>query len=304
MYSNIIGIHSKLVAYILDDCITLYGGLTKNEFNEINRWIKPFENRINLLDMDIELIGNDFNEINSIFPHKISKEDLFDEKNNIKQHFLNKIEIIQQYSLLKTQIEEIKHEYNPNLKKIQEKDINISFTKPFINKNYSVIYNENDLYSFIIENPTDLEQSILDKKLLGFKELCFFNLDEKYKSYSSIIYSFFHLKFYNNQNEIGMQLKIIKSLLEKTKSENNLYEEKCLIEKYIKTTYKITNNSVEKIKSSHLQKEIEKEIKPIDKTFRNRLSKYLLEMGIKKKRMTDGIYYYGLRPSNNILSIL
>ena len=27
---------------------------------------------------------------------------------------------------------------NPNLKKIQEKDINISFTKPFINKNYSV----------------------------------------------------------------------------------------------------------------------------------------------------------------------
>lgn len=30
-------------------------------------------------------------------------------------------------------------------------------------------------------------------------------------------------------------------------------------------------------------------------SFRNKLSKYLLDIGLKRKRFSDGFYYYGLK---------
>ena len=307
MYPQPEGIHPIFSAYIRWSVMTLDNKINVDEFRQINKWFKPFGDKILLVNLSIHLTEEEFNEVSNIFPPVFSKTVVLDEKNNIKTSFLDKIGLIKQYSVLKTEIEKIKNDFKTisSQEKSSIKQINY---KPDIIKEFIIVYNPDDLFSFVLENPTELEKSILDKNLIGLKEFCFFNLEDKYKSYSSLIYNFFHHKFYNNQSEINIQLNIIKSLLEKTKVENQLYEEKCAVEKYIKSKYKITNTILEKIKSSNLQAEIQDEIHIIDKTFRNRLSKYLKEMGLQKKRMADGIYYYGLRPitttENKLFSIL
>jgi hypothetical protein len=66
---------------------------------------------------------------------------------------------------------------------------------------------------------------------------------------------------------------------------------------YIKENYIIDDNKKNIVKSSSITEDIEKNLKlVIDDLvkFRKDLSKILLELGLKKKRLSDGIYYYGI----------
>jgi hypothetical protein len=70
-----------------------------------------------------------------------------------------------------------------------------------------------------------------------------------------------------------------------------------LIKQFINTTYIITDNKEDKIKSSDLLNIISKNINVQDCNIgiKNKISKMLNEIGLKKYRLSDGYYFYGLR---------
>lgn len=165
---------------------------------------------------------------------------------------------------------------------------------------YTVVFNTHGLFSFVIENPSETEQEILRKETFGFKQSISFYLYEQKVGFVSMMKQLFHNKFYRSEKDIDTQLNILKSLYEKMRDDEKIDKEIDLVNKYIKQTYRITKNVNEKIKASELFKQIEEYSNFVGadielKTLRNRLPKYLLDMGLSKKRFSDGFYYYGLK---------
>jgi len=67
------------------------------------------------------------------------------------------------------------------------------------------------------------------------------------------------------------------------------------VKTFISCNYNITDDINDKMKASELFNEIYKFLKIEEKiNIRNKLTNFLLDIGLKKKRYNDGIYYYGL----------
>jgi hypothetical protein len=74
-------------------------------------------------------------------------------------------------------------------------------------------------------------------------------------------------------------------------------DEQTIIVSYFRSKFIVSDDSKKIMKATIIQEHITKDLKigshdPIQ--FKKRLSGYLLEIGLKKKRLSDGIYYYGL----------
>ena len=68
------------------------------------------------------------------------------------------------------------------------------------------------------------------------------------------------------------------------------------VKTFILTNYTITDNINDKMKAIDLFNEIYKFLRIEEKiNIRNKLTNFLLDIGLKKKRYNDGIYYYGLQ---------
>jgi len=114
---------------------------------------------------------------------------------------------------------------------------------------------------------------------------------------------------FDNVDEISNALVVMASYVSITNKNDSNNDKIDLEEKSIKTFidshYTITTNVDHRLKASEIQDIIlrAKECK-IDNEkisgFKNRLSKYLKEIGLEKKRYNDGYYYYGLFPKSNI----
>ena len=307
-------IHQKLISLIYQDHFTLDVS-TQDETEIINKWIKTNNLELELMELPIDITQNEMEEIKAVLPNKIKKEELF--INN--SQFLEKIILIKEFAILKQKINKIKDSYqthqitNP-IDLEEPKHVNQ------IKNDYNIIYNSILGFSFIIENPSQVEMNIIDNQLFGFKKYKTINIKEENSSTKSILHYLFNNKNYEKEDEMKIQFEIIQSLIAKNEEEEKIKKEKVLVDTFIKDKYKITNSLSNKIQASHLFAEIEdykkkKGINPDDKTFRNRLSHYLLEMGIKKKRCKEGYFYYGLllkskisnnesKLTNNILTIL
>jgi hypothetical protein len=97
-----------------------------------------------------------------------------------------------------------------------------------------------------------------------------------------------HLNTYDNVDDINLDIK------------NWYYKTpiniKIMILEFIKSNFSITNIISDRIHTNKLVDIIIDNINNINKDELNKnLSDYLLELGINKKRYSDGIYYYGLK---------
>jgi len=207
----------------------------------------------------------------------------------------------------------INNSYNSPLKNIKDNSLDNSLnnnidelSNELFNELYIVI-NKEYIYSFIINNPNDIHKSILNNNNYGFEnsyKLKYNKSNQNYKNIITIIENIFQDKFFESIDIYETFLNTINIL--ETQNNYNLNKEHMYIENFIKSNYNITNNINDKIKSSVLNEIINTYIyndrlhntSIINNTnsisFRNKLSNYLLNIGLHKKRFSDGIYYYGL----------
>jgi hypothetical protein len=116
----------------------------------------------------------------------------------------------------------------------------------------------------------------------------------------------FHNKFYENIDNLNRDIddltKQIESIETKVKETGLVNCEKEIIFSYIENTYEILDDVNYKVKSSVLCNEIKPKLVynyGNIQSFNIRLSNYLKEMGLQKKRYNDGFYYYGLKKKEN-----
>ncbi len=116
------------------------------------------------------------------------------------------------------------------------------------------------------------------------------------------IQTMFNKKTFENKEEIESKLltteKYIK-FCEETMLKQDETSEYDIVKNYVNHLYEIvTNNSEHKLKATEIFEIFEKKQEylglKVDTNFRNRLSKYLIDMGLQKKRFSDGYYYFGL----------
>lgn len=110
----------------------------------------------------------------------------------------------------------------------------------------------------------------------------------------------FHVKCFKTVEEINGQLNVIDKLFEVMKNVNTIHKtnEEEVVTKYLLENFNISEDPEKKIKASvlfdYLVDQQEYLGITIDLHFRNRLSKYLLKLGLNKKRYGSGYFYYGI----------
>lgn len=138
----------------------------------------------------------------------------------------------------------------------------------------------------------------------GFTKICCFSGSDAL--IGNVLFEF-HNKFHNSVTDLEVELEklAIKINPEETFENYSLKNEKQMVKQYIETTYKIVPDIQHKIKASVLISAISEYLScfKIDGNFNVRLSNYLKELGIQKKRYNDGYYYYGLEPKHSNESI-
>ena len=106
---------------------------------------------------------------------------------------------------------------------------------------------------------------------------------------------FLHKRTFNNISEFKTTYDSLKSSLPKNDDSMAM---KYKIENYIKRTFRITNDPIDRQKAFDFYNRLKK---VCEFTFDSRqFSQILLELGLKKKRYGDGIYYYGLKEKNPV----
>lgn len=112
-----------------------------------------------------------------------------------------------------------------------------------------------------------------------------------------------HNKYHNSIEELNRTIEILPHTLaetEKTTKEDKRHsQEHENIKRYIDTHYEIIDDLNYKIKASVLCQKIARHLiydEVATQGLNVRLSNYLKEMGLQKKRYNDGYYYYGLKP--------
>jgi hypothetical protein len=141
---------------------------------------------------------------------------------------------------------------------------------------------------------------IIDTPQCGFVKL--FTLKMK-RGVVPVVNRLLHNKYHPSIEELNSSLDTLHAtitLTEKTTSENqkHMHEEEH-IKIYIDQRYEILDDLNYKIKASILCQEIARNLlyDPVTaQALGVRLSNYLKDMGLQKKRYNDGYYYYGLKP--------
>jgi hypothetical protein len=174
------------------------------------------------------------------------------------------------------------------------------------NKHITVIINYKYLHTLVLKNPTTEAKKILDTYIeYGFIEL--FSVISTNKEIETIIDTNFNNKRFLLIEEINESLLITSKYIDisqeniKQTSINPYTHEENYVKTFLANNYIIDDNLDHKIKASVLCDIISKNLiininSENSNSFRNRLSKYLFNLGLKKKRFNDGFYYYGLKP--------
>jgi len=166
-----------------------------------------------------------------------------------------------------------------------------------------IVLHEESLFTFVVENPTTEEYNIVKNKRFGF-ELKFEAKIED--TLNSIMNKLFNEKCFESLAELDKEIETMQVLINKNATDFKGIREKKQVEKFINDNYEVNSNVGDKMKASDLCTLIEENFQGILGielgniiAFRNRLAKYLLDIGLQKKRFGDGFYYYGLKGKFN-----
>ena len=158
--------------------------------------------------------------------------------------------------------------------------------------NEILVYNENSQMSFIIDNPDKYDLQLLESNICGYKKYFEFendHLDSNINIKFITLISLFHKKYFDDEKSLIDKINLFKELFN---IDDTLKRD---VKTFISCNYNITNDINDKMKASELFNEIYKFLKIEEKiNIRNKLTNFLLDIGLKKKRYNDGIYYYGL----------
>jgi len=116
--------------------------------------------------------------------------------------------------------------------------------------------------------------------------------------YNLILEELITENMYCNKILIEQKLDSFESLYDIKKINEN-EKEKSIIIFYIKQNYIISDNINKRIKVSILMEEVEKELKINNPNLRYNFANYLNDIGLQKKRYSDGMYLYGIETKAN-----
>ena len=271
--------------YIIEEeCISYFQIelLNKNKIIKLKKWNEIMNLKYNFTKMKNI---NDKNDINYCYLKYLKdfygNEIPNDKKDEVLIDYQNFIEY-------NKKINEIRFKYTGKINK--EYDINEK-EDVYQNKyNKILVYNDNSHMSFIIDNPDKYDLQLLESNICGYKKYFEFENNEIDSNINTTLISLFHEKYFDDE----------KSLIDKINSFKELFNIDDTLKRDVKTfiscNYNITNIINDKMKATDLFNEIYKFLKIEEKiNIRNKLTNFLLDIGLKKKRYNDGIYYYGLQ---------
>jgi hypothetical protein len=182
-------------------------------------------------------------------------------------------------------------------------------TKADVKPNYLIMVLFNPLFfqTLVLVSPDCLTiETIFECVDYGFVEL--FTISTNDAELETLVKKQYDGVIFNNAEEVNNTLLSTSNFVEyiKTKKPSQISDEEILVKEYFTKFYNITTDINQKMKASTLYDNIIKHqvCKFNDDTrkqsgFKNRLSTYLKNMGLQKKRYNDGYYYYGIAPIDN-----
>lgn len=214
-----------------------------------------------------------------------------DKKNNLIYHSYN-----QDYNTLDP-------EFSSNVLNLETLGIinNVEVQKKFTN--IVVILNTKFLQTLFILNPESLDTNILNNNTeFGFIKL--FSINTLNNDVIKFISNEFDKTHFDTIDELNQKLDVTSQYMEfalKHTPETDATTEESIVKKYIQSSFTIDNDINNKMKASVLHDTIvNSKVVTIEKSrlngFKNRLSTYLKNLGLEKKRYNDGYYYYGIKP--------
>lgn len=160
-------------------------------------------------------------------------------------------------------------------------------------KSYYVLYNTAYEAVLICEKNKLIAQCV--------KEFNEFKLIREYDDLLETTYNkineYFSKDIYCTEEMLVKKLDAFESLYE-ISQKCPLEKEKRLILYYINSNYHISNNIDKRIKVSVLQDIVQKELRIHDNNLKYRFASILSEIGLQKKRYSDGMYIYGIEPKS------
>ena len=159
----------------------------------------------------------------------------------------------------------------------------------------------------IIDPDLNMLNIILEHQEYGFIEL--FTISTTNDDIITSIQKQYDNVIFNDIDEININLKETSHYLEFIKNKqhkaNPVSDEENTVKTYLNIKFNISDNINDKMKASVLHDLIiQSNVCSIEKTkitgFKNRLSQYLKDIGLKKKRYNDGYYYYGIVKKTNV----
>ena len=252
--------------------------LNKSKIIKLQKWNEIMNLKYNFTKM------TNINDINN-YNHKYLK-DFYgnqipnDKKDEVLIDYQNFIEY-------NKKINEISFKYTGKIN--TEYDINEKVDVYQNKYNKILVYNENSQMSFIIDNPDKYDLPLLESNICGYKKYFEFENDEIDSNINITLISLFHKKYFDDEKSLIDKINLFKELFN---IDDTLKRD---VKTFISCNYNITNDINNKMKASELFNEIYKFLKIEEKiNIRNKLTNFLLDIGLKKKRYNDGIYYYGL----------
>lgn len=185
---------------------------------------------------------------------------------------------------------------------VDDYDVVIDDVKKRKSESICVIINDKFLQTLTIKNPDqDIGYILKNHSEFGFVKL--FN----FSTFNNDIINFIEREFnnvnFNDVDEVNKKILVTSQYIDfanKQNDSNNLaLSEENQVKKFLNSKYVVNDDINYKMKASTLYDIIinSRAIK-IDNDkmagFRTRLSKYLKDLGLQKKRYNDGFYYYGI----------
>jgi hypothetical protein len=149
----------------------------------------------------------------------------------------------------------------------------------------------NTIYEAVIICKADPKIAEVVREFNDFKLIRMYNdmLDTTFKN----IDDYFTTNVYCTEEMLIKKLDAFESLYDINR-ECPLQNEKKLILYYINTNYVVSDNIDKRIKISTLLNEVQKELRVNDSNLKYRFATILADIGLKKKRYSDGMYIYGI----------